>query len=66
MSQGNLQTLLDSARTGNRDALNELLTQLRPFIRELIYRQVRHDADASSIAQEVLVHVSSSQRQSQG
>lgn len=57
MSHGNLQTLLDSARMGNRDALNELLTQLRPFIRELIQRQVRHDADASSIVQEVLVHV---------
>jgi RNA polymerase sigma-70 factor (ECF subfamily) len=48
-----LEPLLDRARTGDRPAWNALLDRLRPIIRALLRRQMRHDGDASDLAQEV-------------
>jgi RNA polymerase sigma-70 factor (ECF subfamily) len=48
-----LEPLLDRARAGDRPAWNALLDRLRPIIRALLRRQLRHDGDASDLAQEV-------------
>jgi RNA polymerase sigma-70 factor (ECF subfamily) len=48
-----LQGLLDQARAGDRAAWNRLLEQLRPWVRGLLRRALRRDADASDLAQEV-------------
>jgi RNA polymerase sigma-70 factor (ECF subfamily) len=47
------QRLLDQARAGDREAWNRLLKQLRPWVRALLRRALRQDADASDLAQEV-------------
>jgi RNA polymerase sigma-70 factor (ECF subfamily) len=48
-----LQPLLDQARAGDAAAWNRLLEQLRPWVRALLRRALRQDADASDLAQEL-------------
>ena len=49
-----LDTLLDRAQQGEQGAWEALLSRLRPIIWALCRRQVRDDADASSVTQDVL------------
>jgi RNA polymerase sigma-70 factor (ECF subfamily) len=44
-----LQALLDRARAGDRAAWNRLLGELRPWVRGLLRRRLRQDADASDL-----------------
>jgi RNA polymerase sigma-70 factor (ECF subfamily) len=44
-----LQALLDRARAGDRQAWNRLLGELRPWVRALLRRRLRQDADASDV-----------------
>jgi RNA polymerase sigma-70 factor (ECF subfamily) len=48
-----LQGLLDRARAGDRAAWNDLLGQLRPWVRALVRRRLRQDSEASDFTQEV-------------
>jgi RNA polymerase sigma-70 factor (ECF subfamily) len=48
-----LETLLARARAGDREAWEQLLARLRPYVRGLFRRQVRNDADASDLTQDV-------------
>ena len=52
-----LDTLLDQARAGDHVAWDTLLSRLRPIIWALCRRQLRDDADASSVTQNVLYRV---------
>jgi RNA polymerase sigma-70 factor (ECF subfamily) len=48
-----LGPLLDRARRGDPGAWQTLLQRLRPWVRALCRRQIRQNADASDLAQEV-------------
>jgi RNA polymerase sigma-70 factor (ECF subfamily) len=48
-----LQSLLDRARAGDRAAWNQLLGELRPFVRGWLRRALRQDGDASDLTNEV-------------
>ena len=49
------QTLVSSARSGNRDALEELVRRHQAWIYNLAIRMLYHPQDAEDATQEILV-----------
>jgi RNA polymerase sigma-70 factor (ECF subfamily) len=52
-----LEPLLDRARAGDLEAWRALLQRLRPMLWAVCRRQVRDDADASDLTQDVLLRM---------
>ena len=61
-----IERLLEATRRGNNEALNDLLGRVRPYLKELIFQQLKQDGSASDLAQEVLVRVGGKFHQFQG